>query len=114
LLTVVGVYGVLALSVASRRREIAIRTAIGAHRSDIRNLVVGEGFRLVAGGIVAGVAGALLMARMLQSFLYEVGPTDPLTIGAAGLLFVAVTLIACWAPSRRAAAVDPLEALRCE
>ena len=54
------------------------------------------------------------MARMLQSFLYEVGPTDPLTIGAAGLLFVAVTLIACWAPSRRAAAVDPLEALRCE
>ena len=114
LLTVVGVYGVLALSVASRRREIAIRTAIGAHRRDIRNLVVGEGFRLVAGGIVAGVVGALLMARMLQSFLYEVGPTDPLTIGAAGLLFVGVTLIACWAPSRRAAAVDPLEALRCE
>ena len=114
LLTVVGVYGVLALSVASRRREIAIRTAIGAHRRDIRNLVVGEGFRLVAGGIVAGIGGALLMARMLQSFLYEVGPTDPLTIGTAGLLFVVVTLIACWAPSRRAAAVDPLEALRCE
>jgi len=114
LLTVVGVYGVLALSVASRRREIAIRTAIGAHRSDIRNLVVGEGFRLVAGGIVAGIAGALVVARVLQSFLYEVGPTDPLTIAVAGLLFVAVTLIACWAPSRRAAAVDPLEALRCE
>ena len=114
LLTVVGVYGVLALSVASRRREMAIRTAVGAHRRDIRNLVVGEGFRLVAGGIVVGVVGALAMARMLQSFLYEVGPTDPLTIGAAGLLFVAVTLIACWAPSRRAAAVDPLEALRCE
>lgn len=114
LLTVVGVYGVLALSVASRRREIAIRTAIGAQRSDIRNLIVGEGFRLVAGGIVVGIAGALMMARMLQSFLFEVGPTDPLTIGAAGLLFVGVTLIACWAPSRRAAAVDPLEALRCE
>jgi len=114
LLTVVGVYGVLALSVASRRREIAIRSAIGAHRSDIRNLVVGEGFRLVAGGIVAGVVGALGMARMLQWFLYEVGPTDPLTIATAGLLFVGVTLIACWVPSRRATAVHPLEALRCE
>jgi putative ABC transport system permease protein len=114
LLTVVGVYGVLALSVASRRREIAIRSAIGAHRRDIRNLVVGEGFRLVAGGIVAGVIGALAVARVLQSFLYEVAPTDPLTIGIAGLLFVGVTLLACWAPSRRAAAVDPLEALTCE
>ena len=102
LLTLGGVYGVLALSVASRRREIAIRSAIGAHRNDIRNLVVGEGFRLVAG------------ARVLQSFLYEVEPTDPIAIGAAALVFVGVTLVACWAPSRRAAAVDPLEALRCE
>ncbi|HYM22937.1 MAG TPA: FtsX-like permease family protein, partial [Vicinamibacterales bacterium] len=106
--------GVLALSVASRRREIAIRTAIGAHRNDIRNLVIGEGFRLVAGGIVAGIAGALFVSRVLQTFLYEVAPDDPLTIGAAGLIFVVVTLVACWAPTRRAAAVDPIEALRCE
>ena len=114
LLTVVGVYGVLALSVAARRREIAIRTAIGARRRDVRNLVVGEGVRLVAGGLLAGIAGALVVMRVLQSFLYEVAPTDPLTIAAAGLLFVGVTLVACWAPTRRAAAVDPLEALRCE
>ena len=114
LLTVVGVYGVLALSVASRRREIAIRTAIGAHRRDIRNLVFGEGFRLVAGGIVVGIAGALIASRVLQSLLFEVAPNDPLTIGAAVLLFAAVTLVACWAPTRRAAAVDPLEALRSE
>ncbi len=114
LLTVVGVYGVLALSVASRRREIAIRTAVGARRRDIHNLVFGEGFRLVAGGIVAGIAGALAMSRVLQSLLFEVAPTDPVTIGAAVLLFASVTLIACWAPTRRAAAVDPLEALRCE
>jgi putative ABC transport system permease protein len=114
LLTVVGVYGVLAMSVASRRREIAIRTAIGAHRRDIRNLIFGEGFRLVAGGIVVGIAGALVVSRVLQSFLFEVAPTDPVTIGAAVLLFTGVTLIACWAPTRRAVAVDPLEALRCE
>jgi putative ABC transport system permease protein len=114
LLTLGGIYGVLALSVASRRREIAIRSAIGAHRNDIRNLVVGEGFRLVAGGIAVGVVGALGVARVLQSFLYEVTPTDPIAIGVAALVFVGVTLVACWAPSRRAAAVDPLEALRCE
>ena len=114
LLTLGGVYGVLALSVASRRREIAIRSAIGAHRNDIRNLVVGEGFRLVAGGIAVGIVGALAVARVLQSFLYDVEPTDPIAIGSAALVFVGVTLVACWAPSRRAAAVDPLEALRCE
>jgi putative ABC transport system permease protein len=114
LLTVVGVYGVLALSVASRRREIAIRAAIGAHRRDIRNLVFGEGFRLVAAGVVVGIAGALVASRVLQSMLFEVAPTDPVTIGTAVFLFVSVTLVACWAPTRRAAAVDPLEALRCE
>src|SRR5262249_36504020 len=90
-LTIVGVYGGLALSVASRRREIAIRSAIGAHRGHIRSLVVGEGFRLVAGGLVVGVIGALSVARVLQSFLYNVAPTDPLTIATAGLLFVGVT-----------------------
>jgi len=113
-LTVVGVYGVLALSVAARRREIAIRTAIGAHRRDIRNLVFGEGFRLIAAGVAIGIAGALVASRVLQSFLFEVEPTDPLTLAAAGALFVGVSVVACWVPTRRAAAVDPLEALRCE
>jgi putative ABC transport system permease protein len=114
LLTVVGVYGVLALSVASRRKEFAIRTAIGAHRRDIRNLVFGEGFRLVAGGIAVGIVGALAVSRVLQSFLFEVEPTDLVTLAGAGLLFAGVTLAACWVPTRRAAAVDPLEALRYE
>ncbi|HEV3057090.1 MAG TPA: ABC transporter permease [Vicinamibacterales bacterium] len=114
LLTVVGVYGVLALSVASRRREIAIRAAIGAHRRDIRNLVFGEGFRLVAGGIVLGIVGALAVSQVLQSFLFQVAPTDPATLIGAGLLFAAVTWVACWVPTRRAVTVDPLEALRCE
>ena len=114
LLTVVGVYSVLALSVASRRREIAIRAAIGAHRRHIRNLVLGEGFRLVAGGVAVGIVAALIVSRVLRSFLFEVEPTDPATLTVAGLLFAGVTLVACWAPIRRAAAVDPLEALRCE
>jgi putative ABC transport system permease protein len=114
LLTVIGVYGVLALSVASRQREIAIRAAIGARRRDIHHLVLGEGFRLVAGGIALGIAGALIVSRVLQSFLFEVEPTDPATLVGAGLLFAGVTLVACWAPTRRAAAIDPLDALRCE
>jgi putative ABC transport system permease protein len=114
MLTIVGVYGVLALSVASRRREIAIRTAVGAARGDIRNLIVGEGFRLVAAGIVLGIVAALGLSRALRSFLFNVEPTDPATLIGAGLLFAAVTLVACWAPVRRAAAIDPIEALRCD
>ncbi len=113
-LTLVGIYGVLSLSVASRRRELAIRSAVGAEQKDIRNLIFGEGFRLIAGGVLSGVALAILVSRVLRSFLFEVQPNDPSTLVAVGLLFVAVALLACWAPVRRAAKVDPLEALRYE
>jgi len=113
-LTLVGIYGVLSLSVASRRREIAIRTAVGAQRRDIRNLVFAEGFRLIAGGVISGIAAALLLSRVLKSFLFEVEPTDPATLIVVGLLFASVALLACWAPTRRAARVDPIEALRYE
>jgi putative ABC transport system permease protein len=113
-LTLVGIYGVLSLSVASRRREIAIRTAVGAQRRDIRNLVFAEGFRLIAGGVISGIAAALVLSRVLKSFLFEVEPTDPATLIVVGLLFVSVALLACWAPTRRAARVDPIEALRYE
>ena len=114
LLTLVGIYGVLSLSVASRRREIAIRSAVGAQQSDIRNLVFGEGFRLIAGGLAAGIAAALALSRVLRSFLYGVEPTDPVTLAAVGILFSVVALMACWVPTRRATNVDPLEALRYE
>jgi putative ABC transport system permease protein len=113
-LTLVGIYGVLSLSVASRRRELAIRSAVGAQQRDIRNLIFGEGFRLIAGGVIAGMAAALVLSRVLRSFLFEVEPGDPVTLIGVALLFAGVAMLACWAPTRRAARVDPVEALRYE
>jgi len=113
-LTLVGIYGVLSLSVAARRREIAIRAAVGAEWRHIRSLVFGEGFRLIAGGVVSGMAAAIILSRVLKSFLFEVEPTDPVTLIGVGVLFASVALLACWAPTGRAAKIDPLEALRYE
>jgi putative ABC transport system permease protein len=113
-LTLVGIYGVLSLSVASRKRELAIRSAVGAQPGDIVRLVFGEGFRLVAAGVVAGLFAALALAGVLRSFLFGLEPTDPLTLGSVGLLFAAVALLACWVPTRRATKIDPLDALRYE
>jgi putative ABC transport system permease protein len=113
-LTLVGIYGVISLSVASRRRELAIRSAVGAQQKDIRRLIFGEGFRLIAGGVLGGIALAVIVSRVLRTFLFEVQPGDPVTFVVVGALFVAVGLLACWAPARRAGKVDPLEALRYE
>src|SRR6266478_6250698 len=90
------------------------RAAVGAGQRDIRNLVFAEGFRLIAGGVISGIAAALVLSRVLRSFLFEVETTDPATLIGVGSLFVSVALLACWAPTRRAAKVDPLEALRYE
>lgn len=113
-LTLVGIYGVLSLSVTSRRRELAIRSAVGAQQTDIRKLVFGEGFRLIAAGVVVGIALAVMLSQVLRSFLFEVQPNDPVTLLLVGLLFVAVALLACWVPVRRAERIDPVEALRYE
>lgn len=113
-LTLVGIYGVLSLSVATRRRELAIRSAVGAQQKDIRKLIFGEGFRLIAGGVLIGVALAIGVSQVLRSFLFEVQPGDPATLIVVGTLFVGVGLLACWVPVRRAGKVDPLEALRYE
>jgi putative ABC transport system permease protein len=113
-LTLVGIYGVLSLSVASRRRELAIRSAVGAQQRDIRKLIFGEGFRLISGGVFVGVVLAIVLSRVLRSFLFEVQPSDPATLIVVGALFVAVGLLACWVPVRRAGKADPLEALRYE
>jgi putative ABC transport system permease protein len=113
-LTLVGIYGVLSLSVAARRREIAIRAAVGAEGRDIRNLVFAEGFRLIAGGVISGMVAAVALSGVLKSFLFQVEPNDPVTLIGVGLLFTCVALLACWEPTRRAAKVDPIEALRYE
>jgi putative ABC transport system permease protein len=110
-LTLVGIYGVISLSVISRRRELAIRSAVGAQQSDIRRLILGEGFRLIAGGVLAGTALAAILSQVLRSFLFEVQPGDPATFIVMAALFVAVGLVACWAPIRRAGKVNPIEAL---
>jgi putative ABC transport system permease protein len=113
-LTLVGIYGVLALSVAARRREIAIRAAVGAEGRHIRNLVFGEGLRLIGGGLAAGAVAALGLSRVLRTFLFGVDATDPLTFLGVAFLFAGVAMAACWVPVRRALTVDPIEALRCE
>jgi putative ABC transport system permease protein len=114
LLTLVSIYGVLSLSVASRRRELAIRSALGAQRGDIRDLILSEAGRLIAGGVAAGIVSAFVLARALRSFLFDVEPTDPWMLVGASVLFAAIGLAACWMPTRRAATIDALEALRTE
>ncbi len=113
-LTAVGVYGVMAYSVAQRTGEIGVRMALGAQQGSIFRLVVGEGMTLVAISIGLGLAGALALTRLLSSLLYGVGAWDPLTFGVISLLIVLVAFLACWLPARRAARVNPIEALRAE
>jgi putative ABC transport system permease protein len=114
LLAVAGVYGVLAGSVAERTREIGVRSALGATPRDIIGLVVGQGGRLAAIGIVLGLAGSLAVTRYLHSLLFSVAPNDPVTLGGVAALLTLVTLAACLIPAIRAARVDPSRALRSE
>ena len=112
LLAAVGVYGVLAYSVALRTREIGIRMALGASRADVVRLVAGHGMRLALAGAAIGLVGALTLARLMSSLLYGVTPSDPLTFLVALAGLVSVALLASYIPARRAITVDPMEALR--
>ncbi|MFL6584249.1 MAG: ABC transporter permease [Chthoniobacterales bacterium] len=114
LLTAIGIYGVLAYSVAQRTSEIGVRIALGAGQSNILRLVVGQAMTLVAISIGIGVLGAFAATRLLGSLLYGIGATDPLTFAAIVLLIAVVAFVAAWLPARRAAAVDPVIALRAE
>ena len=113
-LAVVGVYSVLAQFVGQRVPEIGVRVAFGATVRDILRLVFGQGARLVAVGVVLGVAGAVLLRDVMTTMLYGVGPFDPLAYAGAGALLLAATAAACAVPARRAARLDPVAALRSE
>jgi putative ABC transport system permease protein len=114
LLASAGVYGVMAYWVTRRTHELGIRVALGAGRGDVLRLVLGQGLRTTAIGLVAGVGAALLLTRTLQSMLFQVRAVDPATFAGVLLLLLLVALIACYVPARRAAQVDPMVALRYE
>jgi putative ABC transport system permease protein len=113
-LAAIGLYGVLAYSVARRTREIGIRMALGAQIAEVMRLILGQGLVLVALGGVIGISVALTTGRVLRSYLFGVNSTDPVTFVVVALLLGAVALFACWLPARRATKVDPTEALRYE
>jgi putative ABC transport system permease protein len=114
LLALVGIYAVLSLSVSSRRREMAIRLAVGAQQRQILALVLSEGYRLIVAGLLLGAGISIILARMLRTLLFGVQPTDPVTLVTVTILFCAVGLTACLIPARRATKIDPMEALRYE
>ncbi len=113
-LACLGLYGILSFTVAQRTREIGVRVALGAQRLDVFSLVVGKGLKLAVIGSAIGLLGALAVTRLVSRLLYGVSPIDPVTFVSMSLLLVAVAMLASWIPARRAAKVDPMEALRYE
>jgi putative ABC transport system permease protein len=113
-LAAVGVYGVIAYSVAERTHEIGIRVALGASRGDVAGMVMGQGMIVTVVGLVFGLTGALFATRFLSTLLYGVQPRDPVILAGAAAVLGVVALAACWVPAQRAMRVDPMVALRHE
>jgi ABC-type antimicrobial peptide transport system permease subunit len=114
LLACIGIYGVMAYSVARRTHEIGIRFAVGAKTRNIFGMILTEAFQLALGGVFVGSGAAFLLTGFLRTMLFELKPNDPITMATAGLLLMAVALIAAFVPSLRAARLEPMQALRHE
>ena len=114
LLGTVGLYGVISYIVAQRYRDIAIRIALGAQYSEIRQMVLVEASWMALGGIALGLGAALMLTRRLQALLFETHPLDPLVFTAVSGLLLGTSLLATWLPARRAALIEPMQGLRAE
>ncbi len=112
LLAIAGVYSVLSAIMTARLREVGLRVALGASRWDVVRLVLAKGLAMTAVGLVVGMAGALAAAGLLRSFLFQITPSDPMSIGAAAVVMTVAALVACYLPARRAASADPVAVLR--
>jgi len=113
-LAIVGIYGVMSYSVTQRTHEIGIRMAIGARPLDVFKMIIGNGMKLALLGVAIGLAGAFILTRFMATMLFGVAPTDAMTFGGISVLLIAVALLACYLPGRRATKVEPTISLRYE
>ena len=113
-LAAIGIYGVISYNVSRRTHEIGLRKALGADRDRIVGQIVRQGFAPALGGLALGIVGALALTRLMAGMLYGVKPTDPVTMVSVTLVFAFISSVACWIPARRAAALEPMEAMRVE
>jgi putative ABC transport system permease protein len=112
LLSAVGIYGVISYLVSQRRSEIGVRVALGARMPQVAGLVLGQSMRLAVLGVSIGLVAAVLGMRVLKSLLFEVSPTDPVVLAGTACILVVIAAVASVAPTRRAAKIDPVEAMR--